>query len=215
MAKRNNSFEFCVEKESFYFKYSVGKSIGLVLAFSYFGMPSGKFSLNGVFNNSSFDVLFLKCENDLFYLNGIPGLGGVEESVSVISELVRHYEVRDIKTISIGSSMGANGALQYGVLCGTDYIFCSGLREDIQNLSNTFRKNKYACDVKEYVPYSSLLDSYDGKAYLCCGDHEVSVDSQNNWRPLIIITSGSSTVLSLMAGCGGPNTVGEGIRCFF
>lgn len=63
--------------------------------------------------------IFLNCENN-WYHDGIPGLGGLSESLSWLRSAIRDSGARLVTCI--GSSMGAFGALWYGVHVQADCV---------------------------------------------------------------------------------------------
>gem|GEM_PF-6656309 len=167
-------FQFSAGCEQPYFKYAVGQSRALMLVFCPVNTPPGQYPLLDMFHKPGFDVLSLNCEHNLFYLNGVPGLGNLESSLAAIADLVSQYAARGLPTFSVGSSMGATGALHYGVQCGASLIFSSGLTDDIPHLSKTYRVNRHAGEVAAHVSYPELLGNYQGHAWLVCGDQEMT-----------------------------------------
>lgn len=154
-----------------YFNYVNNNSNELIVVFSPFAVPVGKFGFSGAFSKDDCDYLFLNCPDNLFYLEGVPGLGAnVEETLSAISEMISKY--KGDRICFFGSSMGANGALHYGSLLGINNIIAFSAKSNIEILSYTFKHNRHSSRIKYIPDYVSMVSEAKSKIWLIAGDNE-------------------------------------------
>lgn len=107
--------------------------------------------------------LRLNCAND-WYHNGIPGLGSLDDTLIALRKLIAASGCKTV--VCVGSSMGAFGAVWYGVTLGAQVIVAFG-PETVMNVLGGFSVE----DMKE-VPTLKLSDlEQDGsRLYYVSGD---------------------------------------------
>lgn len=154
-----------------YFNYVKNNTNDLLVVFSPFAVPVGKFGFSGAFSKDDCDYLFLNCPDNLFYLEGVPGLGkDVEETLSAIGEIISKY--KGSRICFFGSSMGANGALHYGTSLGVNNIIAFSAKSNIEILSYTFKNNKHSSRIKYIPDYVAMASEAKSKIWLIAGDNE-------------------------------------------
>lgn len=100
------------------------KSNKLLIIFSATGTTSGKFNLYGLKNHIPHNLLYLRVPTNDWYQQGVPGLADSHEgTISAIKLIASTYGISEIFTC--GSSMGAYGALLYGVDLECDVLALS------------------------------------------------------------------------------------------
>ncbi|SOZ68304.1 hypothetical protein [Cupriavidus taiwanensis] len=94
-----------------YFKISRRDSDSLVVAFSSINTPPGKFRFSRQLEERGVNVIYLNCENNSWYLDGVPGLGDtLEDAAAALRDVIRS-EFPKCKVYALGSSMGAAGLI--------------------------------------------------------------------------------------------------------
>jgi hypothetical protein len=106
---------------SAYFSFVRKKSATLFVVFSHVDIVAGKFSQYSTFIDMNFDIIFLNCPQNSYYLNGIPGLGeNLTSTLRTLSQICSKNGYDRI--ICFGNSMGAFGAMLYGLEIGSDIL---------------------------------------------------------------------------------------------
>jgi hypothetical protein len=104
-----------------YYRFVCTGSKKLIVSFSHVDMPMFKFSQTRVLDALDSDTLFLNCPGNEYYLNGIPGIGSsFSRSIDALGNFIRRHAYNDVTFI--GNSMGAYGALVYGLELGARVI---------------------------------------------------------------------------------------------
>lgn len=105
--------------------------------------------------------VYVNCENNGWYLSGVPELGNMHEAAAALSQ--RAKAAGACKIICIGASMGACGAALYAALMGAELIAFG--TELWPNMHAGFSRENLAPDVR--VDPSQL--GAPGRALLLCG----------------------------------------------
>lgn len=157
-----------------YLQFQNKGSNDLILAFMPFGVPKGKFAMSNALKNCSFDVLYINCKDNLFYLEGVEGLGDcLGTTLDRLKDIVNAYQVKG-KVVALGSSMGGNGAIHYGGLSNVDIIIAFGYKASINELSYTFKNNENKNRVNHIPQYTKILRDTESEVFLMSGDNEVT-----------------------------------------
>jgi len=160
-------------------------STKLLVVFTWMGASPGRFAFYKSLNSIKENVLFLNDKNNEWYQNGIPGISAsVDDTCTKIKELAD--KLNAVEIITIGSSMGAYGALLYGAKLGSRSLAFSP--ETILNLPGSRSgknipahiEKKYN-DLRPHIKGSSLeasvitgeLDTID----LLCASHIANLEN--------------------------------------
>ncbi len=131
-----------------YIKIQEGISGNVLLCFSSIGIPQGKFSSTNALKKSKHTVIYINTSDNDWYINGIPGIGGkIDDSVSLLTELILKYKSVAGTVCSYGGSMGGYGSLLYGCLLRVDLILATCPESEIyipNGYSDRLSKKKYA-----------------------------------------------------------------------
>jgi len=111
-------------------KESSLKGADVIIIFSSANVPLGKFTGSNLFGDE-WNRVYINTEDNDWYLRGMNGDLGIDDidSLSIyISSIVKKLvgNSTGCKTVFFGSSMGAFGALLYGLKCNADYIIAFG-----------------------------------------------------------------------------------------
>ena len=97
----------------------------LVVVFSHIHEPKGRFSLYHSFRAVPAHRLFVNAPGNVWYRNGIPGLGdSVEQTAASLALLASTLSPRTV--VTAGCSMGGYAALLFGALLGADAMLAFG-----------------------------------------------------------------------------------------
>ncbi|MFO1152308.1 MAG: tetratricopeptide repeat protein [Rhodospirillales bacterium] len=93
----------------------------LVVVFSHINTPAGQFSHFQTLTRLPYSFLFVNCPNNSYYLGGIPGVGKeVRDVCSLLQQMISGFNAK--RTVFFGNSMGAFGALLFGLMLDADVI---------------------------------------------------------------------------------------------
>ncbi|MES2922693.1 MAG: hypothetical protein V4819_14160 [Verrucomicrobiota bacterium] len=110
-----------------YCRIVVRDSPQTIILFSAVDVPAGKFSGSNSLGNTDSNVVYLNCQHNSWYLEGVPGLGKCPESSAMgLNALLAGFGLTKDRRIVWGSSMGGYGAVVYGALLGADVVVASG-----------------------------------------------------------------------------------------
>ncbi|WP_182374927.1 tetratricopeptide repeat protein [Pseudomonas putida] len=177
------------------------KSKDLLVIFSHLGRRPPKFAWYKVMSGLPANLLFVNCEGEEWYRNGIDGLGsgGINSTLYAIKDIAKSIHPQS-QVYMAGGSMGGYGALLYGSKYGAKGVFASaaelilGLPGGKSTVLNRGRWSHVYPDlrllagakVKKHVVYGSmhLLDTLSAGLYRGAtstqiysvdgGDHAVS-----------------------------------------
>lgn len=91
----------------------------LYVWFSSIDVPANKFEMFKTISSiKDGDIMFLNCKNNSYYIEGVPGLGNFSKSIEALKILIARYD----SVMFLGNSMGAYGALLYGILLRVNHI---------------------------------------------------------------------------------------------
>lgn len=102
------------------------KSKDLLVVFSHLGRRPPKFAWFKVLQSIQINLLFVNCEGEEWYRDGIKGLGdgGINSTLSAIKKLAASIHPK-CDVFMAGGSMGGYGALLYGAILGAKAVFAS------------------------------------------------------------------------------------------
>lgn len=118
-----------------------------IVYFSSVNVPEGKFNGTNVVDDIDANCVFLNCQGNSWYLDGIPGIGTCIEEVSkTLKNIVDQLNGEDKETFTLyfGGSMGGYGALLYGCLNNADRVIGTGVEVDL------LKKDGYASNLSKF-----------------------------------------------------------------
>lgn len=144
------------------------KSTRLVVVFTWMGSPPGRFAFYRTLDSIKENILFLNDKDNGWYQNGIPGISdSVDDVCAEITGLAKKLNVEEI--VTVGSSMGAYGALLYGSKLGDRSLVFSP--ETILHLPGSrSEKNMPAHVEKKYKDLRPCIDSSELEATVVTGE---------------------------------------------
>ncbi|MEY8213035.1 MAG: hypothetical protein RPR97_00990 [Colwellia sp.] len=130
----------------------------LFIVFSSINCPEGKFRFFKSFSERKSSVLYLNCDENSWYIEGVPSLGmNMAQTIESIRTIIDENEIERVATF--GSSMGAYGAILYGALLHVSKIY-AGCPELDLGIKGGFY-NKYKTNSPENNIFEALSD-YNG-----------------------------------------------------
>lgn len=112
-----------MKSDSEYFFYDKKGNNKLYVWFSSIDVPKNRFEMFKTMSSiKDSDVLFLNCKNNSYYIEGVPGLGNFTKTIEYLKSLVAGYD----SVMFLGNSMGAYGALLYGLFLNVNHIIAYG-----------------------------------------------------------------------------------------
>ena len=140
----------------------------LIVVFTWMGAPPGRFAFYKSLAAVKENILFLNDENNAWYQSGIPGIADTLDKVcSEITLLADKLNAKEI--VTLGSSMGAYGALLYGSRLNCRCLAFSP--ETILNLPGSrSEKNMPESVPKRFNDLRPLLESSTMKATVITGE---------------------------------------------
>ena len=158
-----------IEKEYFNINFKENAKYNL-FSFSARNTKIGSFSYYKSDYEDSLNRFMFNCENNDWYLNGIKGFSeDFENTIIGLKNIISESHIK--KSLFIGSSMGAYGAISLGTLCQAQRVIGFGA-EIITNLpggyskDNLFHldKNSNLYDLKNYINSScTYIDLFVGE----------------------------------------------------
>lgn len=137
----------------------------VVIAFSAAGTEPGNFNFSKNIG-SGYHKIFLRNHEDDWYLNGISGVGGFEESIAFLAEACQEL-TKEPTIYTTGSSMGAYAAILYGHHLAAESVLSFSSEYDLTlESSRAFGKA-----LQGETDLSFLLDSKT-KVLLCGGKYD-------------------------------------------
>lgn len=97
----------------------------LLIGFSHIETPPGYYSQYRVLKQLPYSLMFLNCPENSYYLRAIPGIGDDVTGIARTLEQ-RIAGIAPKRVVCFGNSMGAFGALLYGMLLGADLVIAVG-----------------------------------------------------------------------------------------
>lgn len=144
-------------RESEYIKIiKKGESLPTILSFSSLDTKSGTFKPYNILLNEDANIVFINGKGNTWYQDGIIGVSdNPEEAASSLVKYAR--EIGNGRAVTFGSSMGAYGAILYGILGKADGCYTFGPEIKLNMLKS--RTEKYLPPIDIKFPDLRLLNS--------------------------------------------------------
>lgn len=145
-----------------------GKNICLVASAAH--VKPGSFMLKHVLSDFNEHQIYINCESNQWYLDGVPGLGDdYYKTALALGPIIDTLKTDGCKTIFVGSSMGGYAAVMLGALLNVDYVFATGV-EFILGMPGGLSKGLLGARSPDFDIFEVMKNS-DTKFILGCGEN--------------------------------------------
>ena len=160
-------------EDNYILKQPAKKSDITVVVFSAVDCLPGQFHSVKALQNFDVNKVFVNCENNSWYIEGIPGLGrSWKEAATKLYEIAQKLtETGSGTVLYFGGSMGGTGALLYGLYSKVDAIISTGSEATFFK-KGSYSANKFAGSEKIQIDWSKLISGYNGNLLMLYGDLE-------------------------------------------